>query len=478
MVLAEQARKERRLSITTRSAVRDSLRFSATGSLGTGEFYRAHGLHRTRFACCSPDPVRSNWTQIFPEFRNFRRSADVRTAAMVPLSRGHCVALACLLAGTSVLPAQLLKIVKPGAADLSGSDKWYIRNLVYGRVVIGGGGAPPMPVAIALVCGDWIHSQGQTDARGRFRFRPQRHADVNAAIARAGKDPAGEAYSREILYQVSWPGDLVPCDVTAELAGYRAVSIEVGLLAQDGVTLVGDRSQEDVGFMILHRLEDFDGYARSSTTSLAPSAARKAYESGVRALERRVPNLEQAASRFERALEVFPEFAGAWSALGLTRWTLGDDGEALQAFTRAVNADPKYLMPYEVMMEMVLESQNWEELGRLTERYLEISPTAPMTLYMSVAAALNLDNLALAEERMGELEELGAKDYWAKSHAILAVKQENNSKFKEAAKAYEAFLSVYPDHSTADTLKRKIFEWKRLKVIDEPNPPDATKAAP
>ena len=270
----------------------------------------------------------------------------------------------------------------------------------------------------------------------------------------------------------------MPCDVTAELAGYRTVSIEVGLLAYDGVTLVGDRSQADVGFVILHRLEDFDGYARSSTTSLAPSAARKAYESGVRALERRVPNLEQAASRFERALEVFPEFAGAWSALGLTRWTLGDDGEALQAFTRAINADPKYLMPYEVMMEMVLESQNWEELGRLTERYLEVSPTAPMTLYMSVAAALNLDKLALAEERMGKLEELGAKDYWAKSHAILAVKQENNSKFKEAAKAYEAFLSVYPNHSTADMLKRKIFEWKRLKVIDEPNPPDATKATP
>lgn len=397
---------------------------------------------------------------------------------MVPLKRGHCVALACLLAGTSVLSAQVLKIVEPGAVGSSGSDNWYIRNLVYGRAVVGGGAAPPMPVAIALVCGNWIRSKGQTDARGRFRFRPERHADVSAAIARAAKVVGGEAYSREILYQVSWPGDLVPCEVTAELAGYRTVSIEVGLLALDGVTLVGDRSQVDVGFVILHRLEDFDGYARSSTTSLAPSAARNSYESGVRALEKRIPNLEQAASRFEKAVEAFPEFAGAWSALGLTRWTLGDDGEALQAFTRAINADPKYLMPYEVVMEMVLESQNWAELDRLTERYLEVSPNAPMTLYMSVAAALNLDNLTLAEKRMAKLAELGEKDYWAKSHAILAVKQENNSKFNEAAKAYEAFLSVYPDHSTADQLKRKLHDWRRLKVIAGEDEPDASKPVP
>ena len=421
----------------------------------------------------------SGLTKVFSGFRNFRTALDVRTAAVASLIRGHCFAVACLLAGTSVLPAQILKIVEPGAAGSSGSNAWYIRNLVSGRVVVGGGGAPPMPVAIGLVCGDWFRSKGHTDADGRFKFRPERHADINAAIARSGKAPTGEAFTPEILYQVPWPGDLPPCDVTAELAGYRTVSIEVGLLAQDGVTLVGNRSEVDVGFMILHRLEDFVGYARSSTTKLAPKSARNAYESGIRALEKRIPNLEQAASRFEKAVEVFPEFAGAWSALGLARWIRGDDGEALQAFTRSINADPKYLMPYEVMMEMVLENQNWEELDRLSERYLEISPSAPMTLYMSVAAALNLDKMTLAEERLRKLEELGEKDYWAKSHAILAVKQEKNSKFMDAAKSYEAFLSVFPDHSTVDELKRKLHEWRRLKVIEAPvESKTATKADP
>ena len=428
--------------------------------------------------CCPLARSLSDPTQVFRVFRNFGCARDVRMAAVVSLVRGHCIALACLLAGASVLPAQILKIIEPGSAESGESNAWYIRNLVSGRVVVGGGGAPPMPVAIGLACGDWFRSKGHTNASGRFRFRPERHADVTAAIARAAESPSGGAYISEIQYQVPWPGDLVPCDVTAELPGHRTVSIEVGLLAQDGVTLVGDRSEVDVGFMILHRFEDFVGYARSSTTSLVPRAARNLYENGVNALERRIPGYEQAASRFEKAVEVFPEFAGAWSALGFTRWILGDDGGALQAFTRAINADPKYLMPYEVMMEMVLENQNWEELDQLTERYLELSPDAPMALYMSVAAALNLDKLTLAEERMGQLKDLGEKDYWAKSHAILAVKQENNSKFKEAAKSYEAFLSVYPDHSTADKLKRKLYDWRRLKVIDQPTESKASKVDP
>ena len=388
------------------------------------------------------------------------------------------VPLACLLAATAVLPGQFLRIVEPGTLASSGPDVRYIRNLVSGRVVVGGGAAPRKPVSIGLVCGDWFRPKGLTDVHGRFKFRPERHADVTASLARTSSSAGGGAYSREILYLVLWPEDLLPCFVTAELAGYRSVGIGAGLLAQDGVTLVGDASSVDVGFIVLHRFEDFEGYARSATTSLAPSSARNSYKSGLQALRRANPNYKQAASHFEKAAEAYPEFAGAWSALGAARFDLGDEGGALQAFTRSINADPDYLMPYEIMMEMVLRNQNWEELEWLVERYLEMSSNAPMVLYMGVFSSANLDKFSLVEDRLMALEKLSEKDYWAKGHIILARKHEDRTNFKGAAKSYEAILSVYPNHSTAETMKRRLYEWQKLNVIEPRSKPNAGKTAP
>ena len=398
-------------------------------------------------------------------------------AAMVSSLHKLRVPLACLLAAPAALPGQFLRIVEPGTLESSGPER-YIRNLVSGRVVVGGGAAPPKPVSIALVCGDWFRPKGLTDGHGRFKFRPERHPDVTAALARAGSSAGGGEHSREILYMVVWPDDLLPCFVTAELPGYRSVGIQVGILAQDGVTLVGDASRVDVGFIVLHRFEDFEGYARSATTSRAPSSARKSYQSGLQALRRANPSYKQAASHFEKAVEAYPEFAGAWSALGAARFDLGDEGGALQAFTRSINADPDYLMPYEIMMGMVLRNQNWEELEWLVERYLEMSSKAPMVLYMGIISAGNLDKFSLAEDRSRALKKLGEKDYWAMGHIILAKKYENRTNFEGAAKSYEAILSVYPNHSTATTMKRRLHEWQKLSVIEPRSKPIADKAAP
>ena len=69
-------------------------------------------------------------------------------------------------------------------------------------------------------------------------------------------------------------------------------------------------------------------------------------------------------------------------------------------------------------MEMVAENENWEELDSLAAAYLEIAPDAPLVLYLSVAAAANLDNLELLRERIDRLEALGETDYLARSYAM------------------------------------------------------------
>ena len=150
----------------------------------------------------------------------------------------------------------------------------------------------------------------------------------------------------------------------------------------------------------------------------------------------------------------------------------------LQAFTRAINADPKYLMPYEVMMEMVAESENWEELDSLAAAYLEISPDAPLVLYMGVAAAANLHNLELLRERVDRLEALGERDYLTRSYAMAGAILEHKTSLLEAASFYEAFIAAEPAHHGVSRLKTKLNDWRALGVVDSLPAPSAEKAQP
>ena len=383
---------------------------------------------------------------------------------MGSLLRERCAAIAFFLVTAPLLPAQSYMLVD--GQDSPPANTRYVIESVEGRVVVGGGASPPGRVRVALVCGNFVRPGGLADVHGRFKHRIPRHPSLELGIKHAKAIHGTDLGGRQVVYEVSDPALLLPCDVTAELEGYRSTSAEVGLLAEDGVTVVGDRSRIDLGFLILHHLEDLDHYARSSTTSQATGVARRAYLAGIRALENRFPDYERAASRFERAVEAYPGFAGGWSALGLARWILGNDGAALQAFTRAINADPNYLMPYEVMMEMVAESENWEELESLAAAYLELSPDAPLVLYMGVAAAANLDNLEVLRERIDRLEALGERDYLTRSFAMAGAILEQKTSLGEAAGFYEAFIAADPDHHGVPQLKRKLTDWRALGVVD------------
>lgn len=395
---------------------------------------------------------------------------------MGSLLRERCAAIAVFLATATLLPAQSYMLVD--GQDTPPANTRYVIESVEGRVVVGGGASPPGRVRVALVCGNFVRPGGLADAQGRFKHRIPRHPSLEAGIKHAKAIHGTDLGGRQVVHEIPEPALLLPCDVTAELEGYRSTSAEVGLLAVDGVTVVGDRTRIDLGFLVLHHLEDLDHYARSSTTSQATGPARRAYAAGIRALENQFPEYERAASRFEKAVEAYPGFAGGWSALGLTRWILGNDGAALQAFTRAINADPKYLMPYEVMMEMVAENENWEELESLAAAYLEISPDAPLVLYLGVAAAANLDKLELLRERIDRLEALGERDYLTRSYAMAGAILEQKTSLGEAAGFFEAFIAADPDHYGVPQLKRKLNDWRALGVIDGASAPSAEKAPP
>jgi len=96
------------------------------------------------------------------------------------------------------------------------------------------------------------------------------------------------------------------CEIRASLAGFRS----------DSVNLAGRRMLDnpEVGTIVLHRLANVEGTTISATTLQAPKDARKAYEKALDAS--RKGKIEDAQKNLEKAVNIYPQFAAAWSELG------------------------------------------------------------------------------------------------------------------------------------------------------------------
>src|SRR5580704_12196735 len=124
------------------------------------------------------------------------------------------------------------------------------------------------------------------------------------------------------------PANADVCTVTIRLKGYRPME----------ATLRNDAT------IVLKRAGLHEGSTVSATALNAPEPARKAYGKGVNAMtEEKWP---AAQKNFEKAVEIYPEYAAAWSDLGEVFQHQSNPKEARAAWEHAVQADPGYVKPY------------------------------------------------------------------------------------------------------------------------------------
>ncbi len=305
---------------------------------------------------------------------------------------------------------------------------------------------------------------------GQFEIRPTLHSDLVAALQ--GVPPTKSLpevrrlLARGVRVPVPVPRGLPSCYLTVDIEGYRPAKTLIGLLATDDTTILARRPRVDAGLLVLRRFDLPDDQPASKETALAPPTARKAYERAVEALNRRSPDYERAIPHLETAVEAHPRFAAAWDLLGDARLGTGDEGGGLQALTRAINADPTYLPPYAQMIGIVSANQNWEELAWLSDRFLEVSPDAPLGLYIGAAAALRLDDLPMLKLRTSRLEQLGEMPRWPRTQLFRGRVHESKGEFQEAANAFEALLQTEVDEDLRGLLNGKLRDWSKLQLVE------------
>ena len=187
----------------------------------------------------------------------------------------------------------------------------------------------------------------------------------------------------------------------ALLPGFTSQQIELGS------KLDGD-SYIDIGRIVVRRLIQAQGYTVSATSAAAPAKAKKRFAKGA-ALEKK-GNWAGAQEKFASAVEVYPKYAEAWLELGRMQLKQDRVDEAKQSFQKALEADAKFVPPYQEMIRIAVTEKNWQDLSSRTEQILKLDPVSyPQYWFLHSAANYNQRkyDVALKSALRGEVADVG-----------------------------------------------------------------------
>ena len=139
---------------------------------------------------------------------------------------------------------------------------------------------------------------------------------------------------------------------------------------------------------------------------------------------------------------------------------------AREAFERSVEIDNRFLKPYLPLIDMAVTEKDWSALELLTDRYLAMSPGSLKIRLFNSFAALKTGNASKAEAMAEMINNAGALDKWPMSYLILAEVHSRRGEFNEAAKLYKIYLRTLPSGQYSEAVKRTLYEWGELQVID------------
>ena len=171
------------------------------------------------------------------------------------------------------------------------------------------------------------------------------------------------------------------CRVTIGLAGYRTMEATL----TEGATVT------------LKRIGEHEGTTVSVVSAKASKDARKAYERGLAAASQK--KYEAAAKAFEAAVAAYPQYAQAWSDLGVVQAALNRPEDARASWEHAVQSDPQYLKPYARLAQLAIAEGRNEDALEITRRGLEFNPVQfPAIYFYNAAAQFNLKHYDEAEK--------------------------------------------------------------------------------
>ncbi len=215
-------------------------------------------------------------------------------------------------------------------------------GVLLGKLAMEGEPLPWVPMLVNVDCKGSIVNSTQADLKGQF---------VITFASTQGVDRRAQDAQRQM--ETKYEG----CTVHASLAGFRSSVVTI--------TARNLRDEPNLGTITLSSEARGGGTELSVTTRQAPSGAMKAFEKA------RADWLAQDRDRAERnlkkAVQLYPGFAEAWVQLGKIQQA-SDPKSAQESFSKALAADPNFVLPYEQLAALNVQSNGMAEGGGQHQR--------------------------------------------------------------------------------------------------------------
>jgi tetratricopeptide (TPR) repeat protein len=204
-----------------------------------------------------------------------------------------------------------------------------------------------------------------------------------------------------------------------------------------------------------------EGFTFSLTTANAPKEAKKAFEKAQSLAKKQ--KAAEAEPHLRKAVEIYPKFAAAWFELGNALEAQKKTEEARAAYEKSIEADPKFIGPHLSLLQLALNSRDWEQIAARSETVLKLNPfNYPQVWFLHGAAAYNLGRHADAEKSAREAIKLDPGHKNPRAYSLLAHILADKGDYAGALDNMKGYLSFAPNAPDADTVKKQIVELERL----------------
>lgn len=341
---------------------------------------------------------------------------------------------------------------------------------ISGQVVLSDGSKLPATVRVGLVCNGSLKRETYTSLNGEFSFdvgSRNYSAPIDASVGSPEIGGFGSGFGRGGFGEDTFGGvggsdpfgrvDLTGCELKAFLPGYQSSAIQLGIRRA--------LDNPEVGVIYLHRMADVEGTTVSVRTLGAPKEAKKAFENAQNELKKSKPKTEKVTKELEKAVAAYPEFAEAWHLLGMMRVRSSDLAGARQAFEKAVESDPNYVIPYLALVKMDLDESRFAEAAQRTGTVIQLNPYVTEAYYYQAVAQYYLGQFVLAEQSLREFQNRSDGADQPPVHYLMGILLAEKGDVQSAAAEFRKFLEQAPDAAGAEQIRQQLRLWTEQGLI-------------